>query len=230
MVVDSQLIERRRSYAPAWSIALACIPTAIVATLIACLLLPSGAGEGELVAAALAFMIALGGGLIVLICSIVGVILAIVHSRRTKSNLAWIGIPLNLLEHGADPNVVDGKRHTALYWLMNRQGTADDPNAPVILAIKKMFVERDAKLGPFDVGVVGGGGNIPLLKEYLDTGGDAYQALRNAARTGQIETAKYLLDKGVDINGNPDRFRRLSGTPLTMAAYAGQIKMVRFLL
>ena len=133
MADEIEFVERPHSKALAWSIALACIPTAVVATMIAWLLFPRRMGEEEFWGGLLAFMIAIYGGVIVLICSIAGVILAMVHLRRTKSNLGWIGFALNLLIPLIIPglfvlkgHLLEIERNAPIYPYINRAAEAGD--------------------------------------------------------------------------------------------------------
>ena len=87
-----------------WSVALACIPTTIVVLLIVLLCWYmesgglSGSGEGAIVLPFLLFyVIIVYGGIAVLVCSLIGVIAAIVGWRRTHSDWAWIVLALNIL-------------------------------------------------------------------------------------------------------------------------------------
>lgn len=68
---------------------------------------------------------------------------------------------------------------------------------------------------------------------YIDSGGDleirnqqGYPLLHWAAWTGEIEVARTLLGRGVDVDVVPSGGR----TPLIMASWAGQPDMVAFLL
>lgn len=63
---------------------------------------------------------------------------------------------------------------------------------------------------------------LPLIA-WQSTDG---QALRDAARTGDIATAQRLLDAGVDVDA-PDRY---ASTALSFAARAGHLEVVRLLL
>lgn len=86
-----------------WSVALACIPTPI-AVLLTVLLLwyiqtadLSGAGDGALGMFIYIGLLIVYGWIAVLICSLIGVIAAIVGWRRAHSDWAWIALALNIL-------------------------------------------------------------------------------------------------------------------------------------
>lgn len=63
---------------------------------------------------------------------------------------------------------------------------------------------------------------IPLIAWQSSDG----QALRDAARTGDLATVQRLLDAGVDVD-DPDRY---ASTALSFAARAGHLEVVRLLL
>lgn len=63
-------------------------------------------------------------------------------------------------------------------------------------------------------------------KEKLNTITPFGSWLHEAAKYGYIDLAKKLLDMGIDRTLEA---KNIKGSPLTSAAYAGQIEMVRFL-
>ncbi|KAJ7586335.1 hypothetical protein C8J56DRAFT_1051710 [Mycena floridula] len=79
-------------------------------------------------------------------------------------------------------------------------------------------------------------GNLALLKEIVEWGANlnasdmtdsGYStALSNAAQAGHLETVKFILDKGVDVDLKDGR----QGCALAAAAYSGKIEVAEYLL
>ncbi|KAJ7586327.1 ankyrin repeat-containing domain protein [Mycena floridula] len=79
-------------------------------------------------------------------------------------------------------------------------------------------------------------GSLALLKQFVDWGADLNTpditgfgdptALSNAAQAGHLETVKFILEQGVDVNVEGG----IWGCALADAAYGGKIEMMEYLL
>lgn len=79
-------------------------------------------------------------------------------------------------------------------------------------------------------------GSVGMLQLFLskgaviDVGGrPGAIGLRNAAKTGNVETVKFLVEKGVDVNGFYGH-RKLGIAPLCAAVQSGNVEIVEFLV
>ena len=102
---------------------------------------------------------------------------------------------------GAEPDVKDGGGHTPLYWLANGQGASD--GAGVVRAL------------------VRGGANV-----NADDGVKQCTALHMAARRGNVEIARALLDCGADIDARDS----LGDTPLRRSVNCNKLQVAALLL
>lgn len=129
----------------------------------------------------------------------------------------------SLLSHGADPNATDRNGATAL---IHAVGTGNE-------SLVRLLLERGALAT-----VKGPGGSLPLdlalrnrdpriarliLSRYQDKG---VSQLLDASRKGDRRSLTLLLEAGANVNGTGD----MGETPLMVAAGAGQIDTVKFLL
>jgi len=178
-----------------WSFALACIPTTIVVVLISPLLFGEASGEAWLAGYTMAMLVAGNGGIAVLVCSLIGVIVAIVGWRRTHSHWAWAALALNILVPFAIPAAFALDRHLEM---------AADKSWPVY-AMHKAVSEGDLK--PVK----------KLIKKHdasVNQMLDGYAPLHRAVASGDINMVEYLLES--DANSNASCFG--SEAPLHMLA------------
>lgn len=156
-----------------------------------------------------------------------------------------------LLEHGANPNVADGRSTTplmqaALYGKADdvrellKHGAdpkmrAGDGRTALDFAVQRNEQEVAALLdanSPMDLGQAASMGNVRRLKEALAAGGDPNQTtaqglpLTAASRSGNADAVRLLLDHGAKINV-PDNQGQ---TALHHAALLGNDKVVQVLL
>ena len=143
-------------------------------------------------------------------------------------------IAQDLINHGADINVVDSKYGTALTMACCRGYEA----------IARLLLQKAA-----DIEAVGetilctalvaacSRGYESIVRLLLDSGADANKQaphemetklspLHGAASKGSVKVAQLLIDHGADVNTQDDRMC----TPLVLAAYRGWYLMVEFLL
>jgi len=132
-----------------------------------------------------------------------------------------------LVTHGADVNAKEAKEgQTALMWAAAERH-ADVVNALIetgadINATSKLFPEPE----PFSVKVPNiFGSSYPETVRFRKTRG-GFTALQFAAQQGDIESARYLLDGGADI----DYATEEEGSALVIAAAGGHEELALFLL
>gem|GEM_PF-96455 len=137
-----------------------------------------------------------------------------------------------LLEQEADPN---GEDHDGLTPLMYAAG--GDVEKTNLLLKYGAKVDTQSKLGRTALLVASAfANNTPTVKALLRAGADVKYADRRgwtavvlAARTGDVELVRMLLDAGGIVNGG--NAKRLSpGTPLMQAAWASDIESAKLLL
>jgi len=150
-----------------------------------------------------------------------------------------------LIDHGADPNLAEeqiaprGKalynavfhRHYEIAKLLLERGAF--PNPPVESSGDALWVSREFRPDKRIEQLLLSYGAVPWPK---DPDGDWYtrtqnwlrvSALHKAARKGDVEEAKKLLDAGADLTARDEHLR---STPLAWAAKFGHLEMVTFLL
>lgn len=138
--------------------------------------------------------------------------------------LHWVE---TLLERGADPNIRGGEHGTALQAAC-RHGTAG------MIAVVQLLIDHGADVN-IRGGLYGSAFNaaassmsseaVQIMKLLVDNGAEIDQqgdgnlgaALHIACNKGSIETVRWLLDNGADVNAESGRF----ATPL-QAAVAGE--------
>jgi ankyrin repeat protein len=123
-----------------------------------------------------------------------------------------------LLEKGANPEARGARGQTALMWAV-AQHHADVVN--VLLAHHANVQARSAEWGEMMAVPPHG---LPLYNRIIPHGGDT--ALMFAARVGDLESAKLLIDAGANVN-DADAWG-VSAT--VMAAHAGFVDLVELLL
>ena len=150
-----------------------------------------------------------------------------------------------LLDHGADPNLPEEQiapRGKALYAavinghyeiakLLLERGAF--PNPPVESSGDALYIARERRPDPRMEQLLLSYGATPT-REYADEAWPAVAhnwlritPLHEAARTGDLEKAKALLDAGADLTARDEHLR---STPLAWAAKFGQREMVTLLL
>jgi len=164
------------------------------------------------------------------------------------SNAAAVGrmdIVQLLLDNGADPNLPEeqfapkGKAlysavyngHYEIAKLLLERGAF--PNPPVESSGDALWVAREWRPNKRMEELLLSYGAVPW-QEPADGGWPArahtwlrITPLHHAARKGDVERAKKLLDAGADLTARDEHLR---STPLAWAAKFGQLEMVRFLL
>ena len=133
----------------------------------------------------------------------------------------------DLLAHGADVNARENnKDQTALMWAA-AEGHAD---------VVKVLIDRGAELNarsrtvlepqPYLIKTESTmGQNFPTTIRFRKSTG-SFTPLLFAAQSGDIDTARHLLDAGADINESSDE----DGSPLVIAAASGHEDMALYLL
>ena len=136
-----------------------------------------------------------------------------------------------LLDQGADPNAVDNHGMSALMLAVS------DPDKVRLLLAHDAQVDVQSKLGRTALLLASSySNNTNVVKKLIHAGSDVQYADRRgwtsvvlAARTGDSELVRTLLDAGGDVNGG--NAQGLSpGTPLMQAAWAGDVASARLLL
>ena len=136
-----------------------------------------------------------------------------------------------LLELGADPEIQDDCKDTALVYAIKYDRTA---------VAKFLILEQKVQCdGPNDVGATPllsaiDADNIEIARDLLDSGADSktedkYEVslLSNAALLGHLRMLRLLLDYGADIESGG---RTQNCTPLIHATETGDLNVVKFLL
>jgi ankyrin repeat protein len=150
--------------------------------LISPLLFGEASGEAWLAGCTVAMLVAGNGGIAVLVCSLIGVIVAILGWCRTHSHWAWGAVVLNILVPFAIPATfaLDG-------YLETRRVEAESL-PPIHYAAKRGDVDSIKK----------------NLKKGVNVNDYHYYSgqtpLHVAAAAGQKEAAAYLLSRGAVIN------------------------------
>jgi ankyrin repeat protein len=155
-----------------------------------------------------------------------------VEVERQRTPPSAVEIAQLLLERGSDPNALcltyrGGPEQTALGLL-----TSSDPplRAGLMLPLVQTLARAGARLS----------GAYALLLALAETRGAAaasppafdpaaraaQQALAEAARLGELDLARALLDRGVAVNAAPER----GTTALHVAAFHGRSELVELLL
>jgi hypothetical protein len=124
-----------------------------------------------------------------------------IHMRGSDRTLETLTV---LLAHGADTGRTDVHRQNALGQLTYR--TQPEHRQHKLEMVKKIILHGT---DPTSCGVSWGASN----------------SLSNAAESGWIELASFLLENGVDVNKTYDHVAKI--TPLHTAALHGDINMVR---
>ncbi|MCG8413483.1 MAG: ankyrin repeat domain-containing protein [Pseudomonadales bacterium] len=125
-----------------------------------------------------------------------------------------------LLAAGADPDAAVTREQTALMWAAHR-GHAEAVAALIEFGadvharslVREQYVKSEKEQDSSDDYKywVEQGGNTPLLF---------------AARTGQLESARHLLDAGANIDG----VNAFGTSPLIMAVHSGSLELVQYLI
>ncbi len=137
----------------------------------------------------------------------------------TAASTGEEGILNSLLNRGADVNAKEARRgQTALMWAI----AEGHPEAARLLIEHGADIRaRTHRHGDFQSMLV-----TTFGKDIQVTPGGGYTPLLFAARIGDLETARLLVEKGADVNeGTPEE-----GTPLVVASAAGHERLARFLL
>ena len=133
----------------------------------------------------------------------------------------------DLLAHGADVNARENnKDQTALMW------AAAEGHAEIV----KDLIDRGAELNPRSRTVMEPepyliktestmGQNFPTTTRFRKYTGN-FTPLLFAAQSGNVDTIRYLLDAGADINESSDE----DGSPLVIAAASGHEELALYLL
>jgi ankyrin repeat protein len=150
-----------------------------------------------------------------------------------------------LLDHGADPNLAEEQiapRGKALYnavfhghyeiaKLLLERGAF--PNPPVESSGDALWVSRDFRPNKrieqllLSYGATPTSGHDGEDRPREDQNWLRISPLHEAARKGDVQEAKRLLDAGADLSARDEHLR---STPLAWAAKFGQLEMVKFLL
>lgn len=176
-------IERPKSYALIWSLALAFVPTTIVVILLSLLLFPDASGEGWLAAYTVAMLVAGNGLLIVVLCSLCGIVMAIIGWFRTHSHFAWPAIALNLIVPLAIPAVFRLDYH--LERQRNRSWVTHDMHKAAsegdLETVRKLDNKEDANVNRMLYG---------------------YAPLHKAVAAGKLDMVEYLLQNDANTNAS----------------------------
>lgn len=132
-----------------------------------------------------------------------------------------------LVEHGAELNAKDRPA-----MLQAARFCGEDVIRYLHEKGAKLQGRSKVKSTAYDEAYYGNKKNIPLFYELgLDIRKHAGKTLRTAVSDHDMQTVRYLLDHGVDINYNePDMVYPYKATPLTVAARNNNLNMVRFLV
>ena len=126
-----------------------------------------------------------------------------------------------LLEHGANANYTEpSKGQSALMWAATR---AHPEVTRALLEHGAIIDSRTVTVRQLH-GTARNGITSPAGAEFFDTGG--FTPLLFAARSGDVESARLLLDAGADIHETAAD----GNTPLVIAAMSGHGRLAEFLL